>query len=629
VPAIISLAALVTLALWQPWKKSPAPLPLAAHPPPDLASAAGLAKADAKSVAVLAFANMSADKDTEYFSDGISEEILNALANNPALRVAGRTSSFSFKGKNATHVEIGRALNVARVIEGSVRKAGNRVRITVQLINAADGIQLWSEKFDKEMTDIFAVQSEIATTVAQKLAGGSAAPAANVTVAAGAETKDLAAYDAYLRGRAAQTKGNSPAVLHEAMHHYEEALRLDPGYAMAWARLAQVYVTIWSLFDGTDELAHKARTAVATAARLEPSLPEAHLALAAFQQWIDRDFDAAQRELDQVERQRPHDAEVPAARALLEFERGNWGERLVALAALAAERDPQNADSLSAMGTILTAIGKFAEADRLFDGARSGQTFPGPFRMKALLRLTWTGEVAAALALLETCPERLRNENFYLTLAEVIALRGDAAATFAAYDQARTALRREQPSFGRRDMETVATYRMGWYQARLGNPARAEELYTGALALAEKLAGEFPRESSPRFNIALIQARRGQKTTALAAAEEAMRLATRTQDARQRVFPRQMPAVVLASFRETGRPGQEYLGPVRNADVLASLGETDAAIAELRALHEKGWAFGYRLRVGLEWEPLRGEAKFQQLMKEAEARADAVPRPKR
>ena len=255
---IAGLAALIVLGLWQPWKKSAAPLPIAAQPPSDLASAAGSAKADAKSVAVLAFANMSAEKDTEYFSDGISEEILNALANNPALRVAARTSSFSFKEKNATTAEIGRALNVARVIEGSVRKAGTKVRITVQLINAADGIQLWSEKLDKEMTDIFAVQSEIATKVAQKLAGGSATPAATVTVAAGAETKNLSAYDAYLRGRAAHSNPTPTGV--EIVRDYEEAVRLDPDYAVAWARLSQAFVRmVRGGYDRSSDTLVKAR----------------------------------------------------------------------------------------------------------------------------------------------------------------------------------------------------------------------------------------------------------------------------------------------------------------------------------------------------------------------------------
>ena len=179
-PAIVVLIGIATLVLWQPWKTNPpaaaptATLPAPVSPSPSLAPAA-----PAHSVAVLAFNNTNADKDTEYFSDGISEEILNALANNPTLRVAGRTSSFSFKGKSATSAEIGRALNVARIIEGSVRKSGNQVRISVRLINSADGYQLWSEPFERDMTDIFAVQSEIAAKVAQKISGGAAVAAAS------------------------------------------------------------------------------------------------------------------------------------------------------------------------------------------------------------------------------------------------------------------------------------------------------------------------------------------------------------------------------------------------------------------------------------------------------------------
>ncbi len=194
--------------------------------------------ADQKSVAVLAFANMSPEKDTEYFSDGISEEILNALDRIPALRVTPRTSSFSFKGKNVALDEIGRALRVASLIEGSVRKSGNEVRITVKLLNAADGTRVWFEEFNRQMTpaDMFAVQSEIAAMVAQKLGGASAASATSAVSTIAVPTKNLAAYDAYLRGRAAL--GDVVLDRSNAVVHFDEALRLDPNYALAWADLA-------------------------------------------------------------------------------------------------------------------------------------------------------------------------------------------------------------------------------------------------------------------------------------------------------------------------------------------------------------------------------------------------------
>ena len=603
--AVVVLGLLAFIALRPPAKEASA-VPAPARPVAETkAAASASAPLDDKSVAVLAFANMSAEKDTEYFSDGISEEILDALAHNPALRVAARTSSFSFKGKNATAEEIGRALHVAHVIEGSVRRAGNQVRITVQLINAANGYHAWSETFTREMTDIFAVQSEIAAQVARKLSAGSATAALSATPVV-APTKNLAAYDAYLRGRAVQVAGSSPALSEEAARHYEEAVRLDPDYAVAWARLAQVYENIQSSRDPTEDGMKKVRAAAATALRLDPNLVEAHLAQALILQEVDYDFAGAQRELDQAERLRPNDAEVPAARAYLEFMRGNWGEQFSALVRLAEERDPQNADALNGMGHNLWAIGKFSEADRLFDRAWAGQKFPAPLRFKALMLVEWTGNVAAALALLETCPDRLRNGFFYDTLVELTALRGDPAATIAAGERWRDVTQRDPGSFLSRAMEVSAIYRIGWTHALSGHATQAEELFREALARAEKLTVDFPRSFFPSSQVALIQARRGQRIAALTAAAEAIQLADRAHD----VWARQLS-------NET------------QAAVWAALGEVEDAVKGLRAMHEMGWAFGYKLRLYPEWVPLRGDAKFQQLMKEAEARADAQPRPKK
>ena len=180
---------------------------------------------------VLPFANMSGDAENEYFSDGISEEIINALAQLPELHVAARTSAFSFKGRNVDLRAIGDQLSVATVLEGSVRKAGNRLRITAQLIDVADGYHLWSERYDRELTDVFAIQDEIASAIAAKL---------NVTLAARAgeqlvkpPTDDVDAYDAYLRGRALMQKRG--ASLAGAVESLERAVAIDPRFAAAHA----------------------------------------------------------------------------------------------------------------------------------------------------------------------------------------------------------------------------------------------------------------------------------------------------------------------------------------------------------------------------------------------------------
>src|SRR5258708_24785873 len=191
-------------------------------------------------IAVVPFANMSTDPENEYFCDGLAEELLNALAKIENLKVAARTSSFSFKGKNVNVDEIGRALHVHSVLEGSVRKSGNRLRITVQLINTTDGYHLWSERYDREMKDIFDVQDEITLAVVDALKLKLLRDAQEAVLKRH-HTKDSAAYQAYLKGRALlYQRGLS---IPKAIDCFTQAVSLDNENAQAWAGLADGYTT--------------------------------------------------------------------------------------------------------------------------------------------------------------------------------------------------------------------------------------------------------------------------------------------------------------------------------------------------------------------------------------------------
>jgi len=185
------------------------------------------------SIAVLPFANLSADKENEYFSDGLAEEILIALSQVECLRVAARSSSFSFKGTNTETAEIASKLRVANILDGSVRRAGNRIRVTVQLVDARNGFQLWSERYDRQMEDIFAVQDEIARAIAEQL---------KVTLGAGVKpaTKNLDAYELYLKGRHLCSQ-RSPSSVRLGMKCFQQAIELDPQFAPAWSGLADCY----------------------------------------------------------------------------------------------------------------------------------------------------------------------------------------------------------------------------------------------------------------------------------------------------------------------------------------------------------------------------------------------------
>ena len=225
---------------------------------------------DVPSIAVLPFTNMSADPEQEYFCDGLAEELIDALTRLEGLRVVARTSAFQFKGQSPDLREVGDKLNVKTVLEGSVRKAGKRVRINAQLINTSDGYHLWSERFDRELDDVFAVQEEIASTVADRM---------NITFARrdrGAvkpPTTNVEAHDAYLKGRFLL---HQQGRMNDALEQFQQAVRLDPGYAVAHAGLAEVYGFLGDTGHvAPAEAARQSTIEASRALELDPSLAEA------------------------------------------------------------------------------------------------------------------------------------------------------------------------------------------------------------------------------------------------------------------------------------------------------------------------------------------------------------------
>lgn len=242
--------------------------------PTDTASLPQTVVSAAKSVAVLPFTNMSADPDNEYFTDGMAEEIINALNKVQSLRVAARTSSFAFKGKNEDVGEIGKKLKVSTVLEGSVRKMGNRLRITAQLVNVADGYHLWSERYDREMEDVFAIQDDISQAIVKAL---------KVILSEGekkqiekARVENVQAYDYYLRGR--QYYQIHRKSLEYARQMFNRAVETDPEYARAYAGVADSCSLLYMYFDAREFNLRQADAASAKALELEPDLAEAHVA---------------------------------------------------------------------------------------------------------------------------------------------------------------------------------------------------------------------------------------------------------------------------------------------------------------------------------------------------------------
>ncbi len=310
------------------------------------------------SIAVLPFADMSPAKDQEYFADGLAEELLNKLAKIPELKVVARTSSFQFKGKSEDLRVIGEKLNVTTVLEGSVRKEGNRVRVTAQLINASNGFHLWSETYDREMTDIFAVQDEIARSVAGALKvtllGQQAVPASK-------PAPNVEAYNAYLQGMYFYER-RTEADLGKAAGYYEQALSLDRNYAPAWAGLAEVrqyqagqgYVPMAAGYG-------EARAAAERALALDANLAEAHVALGSIQIWWDWDWVGADGSFQRALALEPRNAKVLVGAMDLARTLGRFEDAL-ALGRRATELDPLSATAHWTLGFTALYAGRLEEA---------------------------------------------------------------------------------------------------------------------------------------------------------------------------------------------------------------------------------------------------------------------------
>src|SRR5882762_7320779 len=399
--AILTLAGIVTVAgitaaVWHA-------LPRGQPPSADVIAAA--AKDGAPSIAVLPFADLSPAKDQEYFSDGIAEEILNALTQIDGLRVAGRTSAFSFKGKNEELASIARKLHVATLLEGSVRKSGNRVRITAQLISAKDGFHLWSKQYDRELTDIFKIQGELAMAVVEalkvKLLPGAPVPFRLQPA------KDPEAYRLVLLGRSLllqQTEASQP----RAVEMLEKAVALEPTYAPGWFNLSLVRENL-SLDAPRTETLQRARSAldaVEHALAAAPDLPGAYVSRAWVKSQLFWDWEGARADLDRAAALGPFDNAVFHGRAIFQEKMGRLKE------AIRAERTYLEQDPLNSIGW--TNLGSFLGEDGQLQAAREAYAHSleiSPENASAARGLAEVelleGQPAKALALVAKMPQQV------------------------------------------------------------------------------------------------------------------------------------------------------------------------------------------------------------------------------
>src|SRR5215831_2902948 len=356
---IISSLAVGGYWLWHPWRK----VPTASE-----ASTATMPAIREKSIAVLPFENLSEDKANAYFAEGIQEEILTRLAKVADLKVISRTSTKRYQSNPGNLSEIARQLGVANILEGSVQKAADQVRVNVQLVNAQTDSHLWAETYDRNLTDIFGVESEIAKGVAESLQ----AKLTNHEEQALAvkPTNNPEAYDAYLRGLTFDTRSSfSLDAPLKAIDSYKRAVELDANFALVWARLSRAHAILYFFrYDTTAARRDAAKKSLETAQKLQPSSPETLLALGYYQYLILRDYELAKTTFKEVSKLLPSSSEIPIALGSIARRQGHWDESIAYLEQGLA-LDPRNTELLSDTASTYMAVRQFPAALKLFDRA--------------------------------------------------------------------------------------------------------------------------------------------------------------------------------------------------------------------------------------------------------------------
>src|SRR5215469_11392453 len=331
-------------------------------------SAPTAAPLPAKSIAVLPFENLSEDKANTYFADGIQVEILTRLAKIADLKVISRTSTQQYQSKPADLAKIAKQLGVANIVEGSVQRSADQVRVNVQLVNVQTDSQLWAETYDRKLTDIFSVESEIAIRIAESLQAKLTGREEQALAAK--PTNNPEAYDAYLRGLAFEARSNySSDALFKAIDFYGLAVHLDPNFALGWARLSGAHALVYfNRGDATEARRDAAKKALENAQKLQPDSPETLLFLGYYQYWVLRDYGLAKTTFERVGKMLPGSSEVLYALGAVTGREGNW-DQSIAYWERGIALDPRNPALLTEVAFAYAVVRQFPAALKLYDQA--------------------------------------------------------------------------------------------------------------------------------------------------------------------------------------------------------------------------------------------------------------------
>ena len=553
-----------------------------------------------KSVAVLPFENLSSDKENAFFAQGIQDEIITTLSRISGLRVISRTSTANYKSAPENLPEIAQQLRVSNVLEGSVQKVGDRVHINVQLIRADDDAHLWAQSYDRQLTDIFGVEAEVAKSIADSLQA-QLSPQEKARV----ETKPTTnadAYVLYLRGHDYQSRpDNLLQDFKSAINLYDQAVKLDPKFALAHARLSATASMVYHFYEPIEIWKQKARVEALESLRLQPNLGEGHLAQGLYHYYIEGDYDAALRELALATEALPNDGDVGLYTAAVQRRSGHFAKALAAYQRAEAI-DPRNSITLY-------------DASQTYFGLRDWQTaadrmdrvltlFPDSFNVKiqrAYIEFFWKGSTTPIKAALQSLPPNLDPDGV------VTFARWDVGLMDRDTNAAEKALMSSplETILSQTGVPLPKKYLLACVFLVRGDTAKAQTEFEAARPGIEKLVADSPESGTRRAQLGLLYAFMGRKEDALREGKRAMELVPITHDI--------IEGAVVEDFY---------------ALICARLGMTDEALHRIERLLTTPFAVDYDeasitlsdLRQRWQWDPLRNDPRFQKIL--------AAPEPK-
>jgi serine/threonine protein kinase/tetratricopeptide (TPR) repeat protein len=551
-------------------------------------------------VAVLPFENLGADPENGYFADGIQQEILNRLSKIADLKVISRASTQRYQSKPRNLAEIAKELGVENVLEGSVQKSGDQVRVNVQLIKAPTRSQLWAETYDRSLTDVFAIEGEIAKRIAESLQGKISGHEEQSLVVK--PTSNSEAYDAYLRGLAFEVRSHVPSwstsadLVWKAIGFYERAVQLDPKFAVAWARLSRLdsYLT-FNPFDPVSAARREpAKRALENAQGTERNSAEATLALGYYQYWVLRDYGRAKTTFGHLSKSLPSSSEVPTALGLISRREGNW-DQSIAWFEQALALDPRNVELIIIAAETYGMHRRFETALRLYDRALDIiPNDPDVMAGKASIYQAQGNLSEAASLLSEVSAETPAEETFHIKITQLRLERN--------YAQAIRLLQARRAQFHFKSQYEKALYPIwiAFMQRVAGDLAGAKATAAEILENLDALSSDPPDKVVFAAALSQLYAAKGEKDPALNAAEQAIAALPNPKEGVTKPSLEQNLALIQTIFGENNRA----------ILILTHLLQTSYGTW----LYDPVPITPSLLKLDPLWDPLRNDPQFQRLL---------------